>query len=117
MDGYAGKIDIFMGAIWIYHFTHIENLPGIIKHGLLADNVIDPACYRNSGNQEIKAYRKSKPVCDGKYVGDYVPFYFAPRSPMLYRQHSMGLIQNEKIIYLITDAASIVKNISGAVQT
>lgn len=88
----------------IYHFTHIDNLAGIISRGLLADNYINHGNYINSGNQEIKDNRKKKQIFSGKCVGDYVPFYFAPRSPMMYRQLNNNKIKNETTIYLVANA-------------
>ncbi len=73
---------------WIMHFTHIDNLPGILKAGrLFSDSSIGPQLATNVGATEIKARRRERPVpCPpGGVVADYVPFYFAPRSPMMYR--------------------------------
>ena len=69
----------------IFHFTDIDNLGAILDCGALE-------CHRDAptkvevGNVEIKASRKNRQVgCGpGGMVGDYVPFYFAPRSPMMY---------------------------------
>jgi hypothetical protein len=74
----------------IMHFTHVRNLPGILTTGCLqADSLVS----RGSGlrveaaDLEIKARRTTIPVPLAPYgcVADYVPFYFAPRSPMLYK--------------------------------
>ncbi|MFI7004223.1 DUF4433 domain-containing protein [Nocardia sp. NPDC050175] len=73
------------------HFTHISHLPKICESGLLADSraqqagVID----HEVGNLGIKKNRRfrSVPVSRGGAVADYVPFYFAPRSPMMYAIH------------------------------
>jgi len=74
----------------IYHITHVDNLPRIIADGcLVSDATIavrgGPAVI--IGMSEIKRRRieelavKCHP--DTK-VGDYVPFFFCPRSIMLY---------------------------------
>jgi hypothetical protein len=68
----------------IYHFTDIDNLPSILEAGALT-------CHRDAptavdiGNQGIKNNRQTVnvPCGPGGKVGDYVPFYYAPRSPML----------------------------------
>jgi len=73
----------------IYHITHVDNLPAIIADGgLISDKaMIDrggPTAAIGMGN--IKQRRLSLPVkCNpGLNVGDCVPFYFCPRSIMLY---------------------------------
>ncbi len=76
----------------IYHITHVENLPGIIRDGgLWSDATLiargGPASPIGMGN--IKQRRLNLPIkCYfDECVGDYVPFYFCPRSVMLYILH------------------------------
>lgn len=72
----------------IMHFTHIDNLPRVVKAGrLLADNGVGAQLATNVGSVEIKARRRERviPCQPGGVVADYVPFYFAPRSPMMFR--------------------------------
>jgi hypothetical protein len=73
----------------IYHITHVENLGQIIADGyLFSDAVIDGrgGPQATIGMSSIKQRRLSLPVkCHpGDHVGEYVPFYFCPRSVMLY---------------------------------
>ncbi|MDR1511963.1 MAG: DUF4433 domain-containing protein [Propionibacteriaceae bacterium] len=71
----------------VYHFTHVSNLAGIVRDGLLCDSAVSGSLQHEAGDQQIKRRRRQKAVpCDsGGVVADYVPFYFAPRSPMMYR--------------------------------
>ncbi|MBQ1061587.1 MULTISPECIES: DUF4433 domain-containing protein [Micromonospora] len=72
----------------IMHFTHIDNLPNILATGrLLADSAVGAQLRTDVGAVGIKASRRERPVTcpPGGFVADYVPFYFAPRSPMMYR--------------------------------
>lgn len=76
----------------LYHITHIDNLPSILQDdGLRSDAAMlargGPAAA--IGMSSIKARRLRLPVkCfPGDRVGDYVPFYFCPRSVMLYLLH------------------------------
>jgi ssDNA thymidine ADP-ribosyltransferase DarT-like protein len=76
----------------IYHITHVENLPQILTdRRLLSDAIVNQRGGPNAtiGMSTIKARRLSLPVkChQGDKVGDYVPFYFCPRSVMLYIIH------------------------------
>ncbi len=73
----------------IYHITHINNLPSILEDGGLlsdAEMIARGGPERAIGMSEIKQNRMRFPVkChDGDTVGEYVPFYFCPRSIMLY---------------------------------
>jgi len=73
----------------IYHITHVDNLQRILADGcLLSDASINArgGPQTTIGMSTIKARRLLLPVkChDGDCVGEYVPFYFCPRSVMLY---------------------------------
>ncbi|MER7166182.1 DUF4433 domain-containing protein [Micromonospora sp. NPDC000207] len=72
----------------IMHFTHVDNLPSILSLGrLVADNTVGARLATDVGAVDIKASRRSRAVtCSpGGMVADYVPFYFAPLSPMMFR--------------------------------
>ena len=74
----------------VYHITHVDNLPAIVDEGqLVCDHEMirrgDPE--RTIGMSNIKRRRVEELRVDchaGTLVGDYVPFYFCPRSVMLY---------------------------------
>lgn len=79
----------------VYHITHLKNLAGILAAGgLCCDRIREERQVRcvNIAHQHIKDRRKrravktlaGKAVAAGGNLCDYVPFYFAPRSPMLY---------------------------------
>ncbi len=73
----------------IYHITHVDNLASIVSDdGLLSDTemVARGAPQVAIGMSSIKQRRMRLPVkChQGDTVGEYVPFYFCPRSIMLY---------------------------------
>ena len=73
----------------IYHITHIDNLPSIIADGGLVSDAVLVARggpHATIGMSSIKQRRLTLPVdCQpGTSVGEYVPFYFCPRSVMLY---------------------------------
>jgi hypothetical protein len=73
----------------LFHITHIQNLPGIVAAGgLLSDAAVaaQKVASTNIGNTQIKASRLAKavPSHPGATVGNFVPFYFCPRSVMLY---------------------------------
>lgn len=74
---------------YIYHITHIKKLPSILRsEGILANNRLkfQPIDYVNMSHQTIQDKRAkiNVPCSRGGTLHDYVPWYFAPRSPMLY---------------------------------
>jgi len=73
----------------VYHITHINNLEAIIDEGgLRCDRAVADRqlAERSLAHTHIKERRAKKPVpvCAGGTLADYVPFYFGPRSPMLF---------------------------------
>jgi hypothetical protein len=74
---------------FLYHFTHIDNIAAIFGSGYLSCDAVSRRGLTRTevGDPEIKESRRRRPipVGPGGQVGDYVPFYFAPRSPMMYR--------------------------------
>ena len=76
----------------IYHIVHVDRLASIINDGCLwSDAVVVGRAHPGTtiGMGGIKQRRLSLPVeCHpGDHVGEYVPFYFCPRSIMLYVIH------------------------------
>lgn len=78
--------------------------------GLLCDNVAQSAdsFVVEVGNQSIKANRRRRAVPAGPegFVADYVPFYFATRSPMMFVIERGGVPTYtegcDNIVYLVT---------------
>jgi hypothetical protein len=74
----------------IYHITHVENLVEILTAGgLYSDVQLKLMGRENSqiGYSHIKQRRMEQyriAVCGERFVGEFVPFYYCPRSPMLY---------------------------------
>lgn len=100
----------------IYHITHINNLTSILNSGgLIANGVLQRQriYYVDIAHESIQG-RRSKtlvPCGAGGVLHDYVPFYFAPRSPMLFTIHK-GNVEGyeqgqELVIYLVSTAESI----------
>jgi hypothetical protein len=77
----------------IYHITHLDNLAGIVATGGLvsdAKRIASGLSCSLVGMSTIKQRRleELEVACHpGTKVGEYVPFYFCPRSIMLYILH------------------------------
>lgn len=103
----------------IFHMTALENLQSILSSkSLICKNLCESRgiSYENIAHTSIQDIRCQKEVNLSPYgtLHDYVPFYFAPRSPMLFAIHQ-GNVQNcsyrqADIIYLQTTVENIVES-------
>jgi hypothetical protein len=106
----------------VFHITHVDNLGLIAAAGCLhSDAAIatagGPATVIGMGS--IKQRRMTLPVkChSGDCVGDYVPFYFCPRSIMLFVIHRANRPEltyrggQEPIVHLQADLHSVVAEV------
>ena len=77
----------------LYYITHIDNLPSIVKQGILshksveAENVQGISMFKRKKDKNENAKRKSKtlPKICGKNLLHYANLFFQPRNPMMYR--------------------------------
>lgn len=101
----------------LYHITHIRNLPSILEHdGILCDNGMNSENVEHVGiaHRHIKERRGRKivPILPGGTLADYIPFYFAPRSPMLYAIHT-GYVEcysegQDAVLHLVISMEEII---------
>lgn len=96
----------------IYHFTELSNLE-LILEARVVQCPRDAQTGVDIGNREIKDNRASIDVLcgpEGK-VCDYVPFYFAPCSPMLFSIKSgnvHGVDSNQaRLVYLVSSTEAM----------
>ena len=98
----------------IYHIVHVDRLPSIIADGFLwcdAEVVQRSSSGTTIGMNKIKQRRLTNRLLSrpGVRVGDCVPFYFCPRSVMLYILHMDNLPElsyhggQEPIVHLEAD--------------
>lgn len=100
----------------IYHIVHIDRLPSIMADGhLWCDTAMERRSAANEGTSigmsEVKDRRRNNVLSSHSdlTVGDCVPFYFCPRSVMLYvifkRNHpSMSYTDGQRpIVHLEAD--------------
>lgn len=95
----------------LFHITAISNLRSICRAGALQSKNAGAAAglaYQNIAHGGAQGARagKSLPAPPGGTVHDYVPFYFAPRSPMLSAVHNGKVggctLQQQDIVHLET---------------
>jgi hypothetical protein len=105
----------------LYHITPVENLPSIVADGALvsdAEMIARGGPTVTIGMSTIKKRRVEELVvhCQpGNKVGEYVPFYFGPRSVMLYLIHRGNHPDltyrggQERVVHLEADLVEVVE--------
>lgn len=107
-----------MRTVRVYRITHIDNLSLLLEQGGLwcgNEMAARGLNYKTIGNTDLTASRSTRSVpCDpGGNLNDYVPFYFCPRSVMLYliseRHPTTYGGGQEPIIHLVSAVSTVTK--------
>ena len=102
---------------FIFRITHIGNLPWLLTHGLHCANgtMTDPN-FVAIGNPDLigKRNRQAVRIAPCGTIADYIPFYFTPRSPMLYNirtgRNGVTMRPNEQIVVLVSSASAMAEH-------
>lgn len=93
----------------IFRIVHVDNLPWLLRHGLPCRTAQrQHPEYRGIGNAELIEKRQQKVISiePGGTLGDYVPFYFTPFSPMMYNISTgyggIRRLENQEIAVLVS---------------
>ncbi|MEM9619172.1 MAG: DUF4433 domain-containing protein [Pseudomonadota bacterium] len=95
----------------IFRIAHIDNVEMILRDGMKCRNSGSAENYRQIGNPELIDRRLLREVpCEpGGTLGDYVPFYFTPFSPMLYNISTGYGVQRRENHEIVIFASSLHK--------
>jgi hypothetical protein len=97
--------------IWLFRIVHQNNLAYLLANGL---HVYNPhfVSIGNSTLIEQRADYNVPVVPPNGYLGNYIPFYFGYRSPMLYNivtgYNGIQQYPQEEIVYLCCDLQDLV---------
>lgn len=100
---------------YLYRMIHIENISHVLEYGITHRNSTNANRYFIPiGDSSIITTRAGKALKNGKILGDYIPFYFGYRFPMLYviQWGHNGVKQTlaEDIVYCVTTVEEIVNS-------
>jgi len=103
---------------YIYRIVHIENIPLLMKDGIVAPPMRKAEVpYVPIGNTDLVAKRNDDEVTTIHgttfKVGEFVPFYFFARMPMLYNiQHGYGVsrVNAENIVHVVVPILSVIRS-------
>lgn len=101
----------------LFHITEVSNLALIVASGGLLSDVglatvqHQVIVYPNIKQRRMTQYRV--PCCDNRFVGEFVPFYYCPRSPMLFTVNKGNTGRpagcQTDIVHLVSSVAAALK--------
>ncbi|OFX19300.1 MAG: hypothetical protein A2033_01455 [Bacteroidetes bacterium GWA2_31_9] len=102
-----------LNKTYLYRMTHIENIPHILKFGIThySSSNANPN-FVPIGDSSIITSRNCFLLNNGRTLGEYIPFYFGVRTPMLYVvQNGYNMVSPtyaENIVYCVSSVQKII---------
>lgn len=94
---------------YLYHMTHKSNLENILRNGLLSHNEAHRGLNQiDIADNEVNTRRGKREPIFNRSIHDYVPLYFNPKNPMLFRRKN---IQNDIVIIAIDSNLLLGQNV------
>jgi hypothetical protein len=75
----------------LLYITPMENLPSMMKHGILCHNKAKTVPHQSVAMDEIQDKRRKVTVPGGRPLHDYANLYFCARNPMMYKRKGKHL--------------------------
>lgn len=103
-----------LNKIYLFRMTHIENIPHILQNGITHST----SAYANPdfvpiGDGTLITTRNNFILNNGRRLGEYIPFYFGVRTPMLYVvQNGFNMVaptSAENIVYCVSSVQKIIE--------
>lgn len=104
-----------LSKLFLYRITHLQNIQHVLQQGIThISSVIKNNKFVSIGDSSLINSRSGFQLPNGRRLGEYIPFYFGVRMPMLY------VIQNgfngvtptssNKIVYCVTSVKAIMES-------
>ena len=111
-----------LNKIYLYRMTHIDNVPHILSHGITHRNSVNKnPNFTPIGDSTLISTRDGFVLDNGRTLGEYIPFYFGPRMPMLYviqkGFNGVPITHAQDIVYCVTSIQKIVETKQAFVYT
>lgn len=102
-----------LNKTYLYRMTHIENIPHILNYGIThASSENANPDFVSIGDDSLITTRNDFLLNNGRRLGEYIPFYFGVRTPMLYVvQNGFNMVTStpaEKIVYCVSSVQKII---------
>jgi hypothetical protein len=101
--------------IYLYRMTHIGNIPHILANGITHITSANANTdYVAIGDGSLISRRNEISLTNGRSLGDYIPFYFDGRMPMLLvvqnGTNGVRATPPQDIVYCISSVAKIIES-------
>ena len=101
-----------LNSILLYRMTHVENIPHILKHGIThITSTHKNKKYVPIGDGNLISRRNEFAMANGKLLGNYIPFYFGPKMPMLFvlqrGYNGVTPVSGKDVVYCIASVMSL----------
>lgn len=102
-----------LDKIYLFRMTHIRNIPHILQWGIThVESVNRNEEFVPIGDPSLITTRNNFRLENGRKLGEYIPFYFGVRMPMLYViQNGYNLVTSSSarnIVYCVTSVKRII---------
>ncbi len=102
-----------LNKTYLFRMTHVENIPHILRYGITHSKSANfNPNFVPIGDKSLISTRNNITLSNGKLLGEYIPFYFGVRTPMLYVVqkgfNAVAPTNPENIVYCVTSVQKII---------
>lgn len=102
-----------LSKIYLYRMTHIANVPHILLHGITHRTSANAnPHFTPIGDPTLISTRNAFVLENGRTLGEYIPFYFGSRMPMLYviqkGFNGVAVTPAQDIVYCVTSIHKVI---------
>jgi len=103
-----------LSKTYLFRITHIENIPHILSYGITHSKSPDAnPHFIPIGDTGLISTRGKFKLTNGRLLGEYIPFYFGTKTPMLYViQNGYNMVNPTpvgNIVYCVSTVEKIVE--------
>lgn len=102
-----------LNKTYLFRMTHIENIPHILQYGITHSTSVNAnPNFVPIGDGSLITTRNNFLLNNGRRLGEYIPFYFGVRTPMLYVvQNGFNMVAPtpaDNIVYCVSSVQKII---------
>ena len=104
-----------LDKIYLFRMSHIDNISHIWAYGnTKMDSANANNDYKSIGDASLISTRSNFIIPNGNVLGQYIPFYFFFRMPMLYviqkGYNQVNSVEAEDIVYCVVPVSYVINN-------